>query len=134
MFFRRLKDVTKKTSFLRYIWDVLKTSQKIHFFWDVTKRSLRCLSQWRSGWDLTETCHAGWVCTAPRKRFISLVFLAVPQEIFLRRLRYVTEKISFLRYARDILKTSQKRYGIFFEMYLKGLKDVTKMSSLVRCF
>ena len=33
MFLRRLKDVTKKTSFLRCLWDVLKTSQKSCPFW-----------------------------------------------------------------------------------------------------
>ena len=60
MYLRRLKDVSKKTSFLRCIWDVLKTSQKSHLFWDVSKRSLRCLSQWRSDWDLSETSHGGW--------------------------------------------------------------------------
>ena len=63
MFLRRLKDVTKKTSFLRCVWNVLKTSQKSHLFWDVSERSLRCLSQWRSAWDLSETSHVGWVST-----------------------------------------------------------------------
>ena len=58
---RPFRDVTQKTSFLRCICDVLKTSQKYHLFWDVSKRSLRCLSQWRSDWDLLETSHAGWV-------------------------------------------------------------------------
>ena len=32
------------------------------------------------------------------------------REMFLRRLREVTEKTSFLRHARDVLKTSHKRY------------------------
>ena len=43
MFLRRLKDVTRKTYFLRCFWDVLKTSQKIHLFemflrglWDIS--------------------------------------------------------------------------------------------------
>ena len=36
---RRLKDVTWKTSFLRWIWDVLKTSQKRHLSWDVFETS-----------------------------------------------------------------------------------------------
>ena len=58
MFFRRLKDVTKKTSFLRCIWDVLKTSQKRHLFWDISEKFLRYLSQWRSDWDLSEISHA----------------------------------------------------------------------------
>ena len=31
-------------------------------------------------------------------------------EIYSRRLRDVTEKVSFLRYTRDVLKTSQKRH------------------------
>ena len=57
---RRLKDVTQKTSFLRCFWDVLRASQKSHLFWDVSKGCLRCLSQWRSDWDLSETSHAGW--------------------------------------------------------------------------
>ena len=35
MFLRRLRDVTEKTSFLRYARDVLKTSHKRHLFWDV---------------------------------------------------------------------------------------------------
>ena len=77
MFTRRLRDVTERTSFLRYPPRVLKTSHKRHFFWellrrlkDVTKktsllrcseRSLRYLSQWRSYWDISETSHAGWV-------------------------------------------------------------------------
>ena len=61
MFLRCLKGATKKTSFLRCIWDTLKTSQKSYFSWDVSKRSLRCLSQWRFDWDLSETSHAGWV-------------------------------------------------------------------------
>ena len=56
---RRVKDVTQKTSFLRCFWDVLKTPQKSNFFRDVSVRSLRCLSQGRSDWDLSET----WVMT-----------------------------------------------------------------------
>ena len=60
MYLRRLRQVTKKTFFLRRIWDVLKTSQKRRFFWDVSERFLRCLSQWRSDWDISETSHAGW--------------------------------------------------------------------------
>ena len=69
--------------------------------------------------------------------------------MFLRRLRQVTEKTSFLRYARDVLKMSHKRHlfemflgrltdiakkDTFFEMYLRRLKDVTKKSSLLRYF
>ena len=60
IYLRRLKDVIQKTCFLGCIWDVLKTSQKSHLFWDVSERSLRCLSHWRSDWDLSETSHAGW--------------------------------------------------------------------------
>ena len=60
IFLRCLKDVTKNPSFLTGIWEVLKTLQKSHLFWDVSKRSLRCLSQWRSDWDLSKTSHAGW--------------------------------------------------------------------------
>ena len=60
IYLRRLTDVTQKRSFLRRIWDVLKTSQKSHLFWDVSERSLRCLSQWRSDWDLSETSYAIW--------------------------------------------------------------------------
>ena len=55
VFLRRLKDVTKRTSFLRCIWDVLKMSQKSRVFWYVSERSLKCLSRWRSHWDLSET-------------------------------------------------------------------------------
>ena len=61
--YRRHRDVMEKTSFLRCIWDVLKTSQKRSIFWDVSRRSLRCqrcLSQWRSDWDLSETSNSGW--------------------------------------------------------------------------
>ena len=58
MCLRRLKDDTKKTSFLRCYWDILKTSQKSYLFWDVSKRSMRCFSQWRSNWDLSETSYA----------------------------------------------------------------------------
>ena len=57
---RRVKDVTKKISFLRCIWDVLKTSQKRYLLWDVSERSLRCLSQWRSDWAPSKKSHAGW--------------------------------------------------------------------------
>ena len=63
IFYRRHRDVMEKTSFLRCIWDVLKTSQKRSIFWDVSRRSLRCqrcLSQWRSDWDLSETSNSGW--------------------------------------------------------------------------
>ena len=56
-------DFVQKTSFLRCIWDVLKTSQESRLFWDVSERSLRCLSQWRSDWDLSETSHTRWVLT-----------------------------------------------------------------------
>ena len=71
------------------------------------------------------------------------------REIFLRRLRDVTEKTSFLRHVWDVLKTSYKRRlfwdvsetsyrrhkkNMFFEMYLRRLKDVSKKPSLVRCF
>ena len=61
MFLRRLKNVTKKTYFLRCTWDALKTSQKSRLFWDFSERSLRCLTQCRSDWDLSETFHAGWI-------------------------------------------------------------------------
>ena len=54
------------------------------------------------------------------------------REMFLRRLRDFTEKTSFMRCARDVLKTSHKRH--LFEMYLRRLKDVTKKTSLLRCF
>ena len=60
MFLRRLRDVTEKTSFLRYARDVLKTSHKRHLFWDVSERSLRYLTQWSTDWNLSETSHAGW--------------------------------------------------------------------------
>ena len=50
--------------------------------------------------------------------------------MILRRLRDVTEKTSFLRFARDVLKTSGKRHP--FEMFLKRLKDVTKKTSFLR--
>ena len=63
MHLRRLKDVAKKTSFLRCIWDISKTSQKRRLFWDVSEMSLRCLSQRRPNWDVSETSHAGWVTT-----------------------------------------------------------------------
>ena len=71
------------------------------------------------------------------------------REMFLRRLRDVTEKTSFLRYVWDVLKTSYKRLlfwdvsetsyrrhkkDIFLEMYLRRLKNVSKKSSLLRCF
>ena len=67
IYLRRLTDVTQKRSFLRRIWDVLKTSQKSHLFWDVSERSLRCLSQWRSDWDLSETSYAIWKDTKENK-------------------------------------------------------------------
>ena len=45
----------------------------------------------------------------------------------------------FLRYFWDVLKLSHKRqifWNIleFFEMYLRRLKDITKKTSLLRCF
>ena len=70
--------------------------------------------------------------------------------MFLRRPRDVTENASFLRYSGDVLKTSHTKdiffemflrrlkdvtkKTSFFEMYLRRLKDVTKKSSLLRCF
>ena len=51
MYFRSLKDVTKKTSFLRCIWDVLKTSQKRHLF----EMFLRGLWDFSLNGDLFET-------------------------------------------------------------------------------
>ena len=39
VFLRRLRDVTEKTSFLRYARDVLNTSHKRHYFWDVFETS-----------------------------------------------------------------------------------------------
>ena len=51
---------SQKRHFLRCILGVLKTSEKCHLFWDVSKRSLRCLPQWRSDCNLSETPHAGW--------------------------------------------------------------------------
>ena len=38
------------------------------------------------------------------------------REMFLRRLRDVTEKTSFLRHARDVLKTSHKR-NLFWDVF-----------------
>ena len=52
-------------------------------------------------------------------------------EMFLRRLGDVTEKTSFLRYARDVLKKSHKRN--FFKDVFRRLKDVTKKISFLRC-
>ena len=63
---RSLKDVTQKKRYL--FWDVFETFQrrhrkeiffwdvfqKSHLLWDVSKRSLRCLSQWRSLWDICQ--------------------------------------------------------------------------------
>ena len=43
-YLRRLKDVTKR-----------------YLLWDVSKMSLRCLSQWRFDWDLSETSLTSWV-------------------------------------------------------------------------
>ena len=84
MFLRRLKVVTKKTSFLRCIWGVLKTSQKSRLFWNVSERSLRCLSQWRSDWDLSETSHAGWV-TFSWKKTIGKLFICNSVTFFFTR-------------------------------------------------
>ena len=71
------------------------------------------------------------------------------QEIFLRRLRDLTEYTSFLRNDWNVLKTSRKRdlfkmylrhlkdaikKGIIFYRYLRQLKDVTKTVLLLRCF
>ena len=76
---RRLKDVTQKTSFLRCFWDVLKTSQKRHLFWDFSKRSLRCLSQWKSDWDLSETSHSDLVTTTVKWSFCWYSFQFSPE-------------------------------------------------------
>ena len=53
---RHIKDIfTEK--YLRLLKDVTKR----HLLWDVSKTSLRCLSQWRSDWDLSETSITGWL-------------------------------------------------------------------------
>ena len=39
----------------------LKDVTKSHLFWDVSWKSLRCLSQWRSDWDLSKISRAAWV-------------------------------------------------------------------------
>ena len=69
--FRSRKDVAWKTSFLKCIWDFLKTSQKRRLFWDVSKRSLRCLSQWRSDWDISKTSHEGWNVVAEVRQLVA---------------------------------------------------------------
>ena len=86
-YFRKTKNTCE-----RCFWDVSETSQKRHLFGDVAERSLRYLSQWRSGWDLSETANAGWVSTqwmrsspstkwrrgvSPRFRFIVLCLMWV---------------------------------------------------------
>ena len=98
-----------------------------------------------------------YLWTAPSKRFISWVFLTVPHlfirscnnpaeitrnyfcgvflknhkylwEMFLRRLRDVTEKKSFSRHARDVLKTSHKRH-LFWDAFETSLRHHTKFIS-----
>ena len=60
MYSRHLIDVSKKTSFLISIWDVSKMCQERRLFVDVSDRSLKCLSQWRPDWNVSETSPAGW--------------------------------------------------------------------------
>ena len=50
----------------------------------------------------------------------------------MRRIRDPTEQTSFLRYVRDVLKTSQE--DIFLEMYLRRFKGVTKKTSFLDVF
>ena len=65
LFLNKVAGLRQPFHFLSVLSDivitVLKTSQKSHLFLDVSKSSLRCLSQWWSDWDLSETSYTDWV-------------------------------------------------------------------------
>ena len=57
-------------------------------FWDVSEGSLRCLSQWRSLWDISKTSHAGWVTISNinfLKKEIVSVELLIAAEYIMRK-------------------------------------------------
>ena len=113
MYLRRDREVTKKTSFLRCIWDVLKTSQKRRLFWDVSERSLRCLSQWRSVWDISKNSHVGWDTWIDKSLSLggkSLLVVALNYRSFAPTLRYQAPARNSCRsYCLDVTWTSKDR-------------------------
>ena len=114
MYLRRLKDVTKKTSFLRCIWDVLKTSQKDIFLtciWGVLKTSQKR----HLVWDIFEM---------PLRRHKKTSFSRCMWDA----LKTSQKKPSFLRYIWDALKTSQKR-RLFEDISYRSLRCLSQWRS-----
>ena len=74
---------------------------------------------------------SGFVITLRKvtRNYFCGVFFMFLREMFLRRLRDVTEKTSFLRCFWDVLKTSQK--VISFETFLRGPWDVSLNGDLI---
>ena len=97
-------------TFKTYFWDISETSENKHLFWDMFK--------------------------TPERRHLKNIF----SEMYLKRLKELTKKTSFLRCIWDVLKRSQKRHlfldvfetpsrrlkkVVSFEMFLRGLWDVS---------
>ena len=126
---KRLRDVTKKTSFFVYIWDVLKTTQKKTYFlrciwkvlkrsqkrrvyWDVTEKSLRCLSQRGSVWDISKTSHVSWDIWIDKSLSVggkSFLLVALNYRSFAPTLRYQAPARNACRsYWLDVTWTSKE--------------------------
>ena len=104
---RHLRDISKKTSFLRRLWDISNTSQKIRLSCDIFEMSQMHLKK------------------------------DVFCETFLRRLAYISKKTSFTRRLWDVSNTSQKRCLLCDALKMSqihhikdALCDVFKMSQI----
>ena len=100
---------SRKKNFLSFFWRKyltipLKTPQKSRLFWDVSERSLRCLSQWTSDWDLSETSHVGWV----NLRKLSFVDLTLWIVTFLGENPFIWEYVQVLFDSQDFLIWNKK--------------------------
>ena len=101
-------------TFKIYFWDVSRTSQNHLFenFWDALKTSHKK----HLFWDVFETSYRG------HKKDIFF-------EMYLRHLKDVSTKTSFLRCIWDVLKRSQKKTSFF-----RCIWDVLKASQKRRLF
>ena len=95
MFLRRLRDVTEKTSFLKYARDMLETSHKkisfLRCFWDVLKTSKKTPFS-RCIWDVLKTSQKDIsfeMFLTGSKTFLSM-------EIWLRSLRDISCRLGYL--------------------------------------
>ena len=101
---RALKDITNDIffeMFLRRLKDVTKS----HLFWDVSKRSLRCLSHWRSDWNLSETSYAGWDYESNSNTLedVLYAFSSHPSVERIRRTVKTNEKFSVQQIPEDLV-------------------------------